>query len=98
MLDGRRGNAACERRRSYFRWGCAARGGRARGCRADGEVPALFDALGETLKDADGHVPVDAGVGDANSIVQRLPRLELLIPLVDIRFDHDAKNVMVPGG
>lgn len=50
--------------------------------------------LGEVLERRDGRLPVDAGVGDADALLEAPGPLggDLLVALVDVGLDHDADD------
>lgn len=57
-------------------------------------LAAGADGGGEALEDVDGGVPVNAGVGDGDALLEGGGALggHLLVALVDVGLDHDAND------
>jgi hypothetical protein len=56
--------------------------------------PPLGDSRREVLESVNGALPVDASVGDGDTLFQTTRALgwDLLIALVDVGFDHDTND------
>lgn len=53
------------------------------------------DGVGELFENVDRGVPIDAGVGDADALLERSQTTfggDLLVALVDVGFDHDGND------
>lgn len=63
-------------------------------------LASLADGGCEALEDVNRALPVDAGVGDADSLLQRGGALGgyLLVAFVDVGLDHDADDGGLTGG
>lgn len=62
--------------------------------RAGVDLATGADGGGEVLEHGNGGVPVDAGVGDGDALLERGGALggDLLVALVDVGLDHDADD------
>ena len=54
----------------------------------------LSDSRRKVLKSVDGALPINASIGDGDTLLQtaRSLRGDLLVALVDVGFDHDTNN------
>ncbi len=62
--------------------------------RAAGELTSGPYSGGQVSKYGNGRIPVDAGVGDANALLEprRAFRRYFLVALVDVGLDHDTDD------
>lgn len=58
------------------------------------DSPTSPDGFSQVLKNVDGHLPADTGIGDTDTLLQtgRTLRGHLLVTLVDVGLDHDTDN------
>ena len=56
--------------------------------------PPLSDGRGQVLERVDGALPVDASIGDGDTLLQaaRALRWDLLVALVDVGLNHDTDD------
>lgn len=61
---------------------------------AGNDAAARFNSIGEDLKRGDGVVPVDAGIGDADTVLKTITAAlgDLLVALVDVALNHDTHD------
>lgn len=55
------------------------------------------DCIGELFENFNGRLPVDAGVGDGDTLLERRKASSgwgLLVAFVDVGFDHDADDAL----
>lgn len=55
------------------------------------------DCIGELLEDFDGRIPVDAGIGDGDALLESGEATRcwsLLVAFVDVRLDHDTDDAV----
>ncbi len=50
------------------------------------------DAFGEDIEDVEGAIPIDAGVGDADTVGELLTGLAALVASIDVAFNHDGTD------
>ena len=62
-----------------------------------GDLASVGDGVGEGVEDLAGLVPVDAGVGDALAVDERLAWDDVLAAFDEMAFDHDAGDGVVSG-
>ena len=62
-----------------------------------GDLASVGDGVGEGVEDLAGLVPVDAGVGDALAVDERLAWDDVLAAFDEMAFDHDAGDGVISG-
>ena len=63
------------------------------------DLASLTDSLSQVLESRNGRLPVDAGIGDGDALLEAGWTLgwDLLVTLVDVGLDHDTDDGLLAG-